>query len=138
MDFRLQRVEAAALVEHSQVIYVGDLSADPVTGLSGSSFDTVVMLDTGNGYGFSTLAVPVTVTELDATDAPGWYRVAFTPTGRGLWSVVLSPLFANSTGPVRLAWDLRQNRPTVPDYYIVAVIGEQTVRLPAYIGSLEG
>jgi hypothetical protein len=138
IEFRLQRVEEATLAEHAAAIYVHDLSAQPVTGLDASSFEISVALDTGNGFGFSPIAVSVTVAELDPDDAPGWYRVAWTPTGRGLWTVTLSPLFAGHAGAYRLAWDLRANRPTAPDYYIVAVVGDQTVRIPAYVGPLEG
>lgn len=70
--------------EFTDVIWVFNSSGSPVTGLVDANFSKVA---TRNG-GYA--AFTITVTEIDSANAPGAYKVVWTPNNTGVWIVRVS------------------------------------------------
>lgn len=79
-------------VVHSFVIIVTNNAGAPVTDLVNANFAPLLARDNALS------AQAVTVTEIDKTNLPGWYKVEFTPNAEGYWVCQVKQATYNPAG----------------------------------------
>jgi hypothetical protein len=78
--------------QYSGTIKVVNSAGSAVTGaVSGDFVKKLSLEDANNGQ-------TVTVTEIDSSNLPGWYKVTFTPNAKGHWVCIVSHATYNPTG----------------------------------------
>jgi hypothetical protein len=78
--------------EYSVKIVMATIAGVPVTNAVAADFVTKVTYDSVN------YTIPVSIIELDSTNLPGWYKIAFTPDLVGRWRVVITHSIHNPFG----------------------------------------